>query len=120
MKSPTSPASTIATAAALSSPDAAFAQPALGIEELAESCQVSGATISGFSIKFIQECFPMHIEKRVCIAVPPMVVEQILSEVDRWHLWDPDTRQARLNGPFAVGARGRLTPCKGMGYYSIS
>jgi hypothetical protein len=57
----------------------------------------------------------MHIEERVHIAVPPMVVDQIWSEVDRWHLWDPDTKQAKLNGPFAVGTKGRITPSKGMG-----
>ncbi|MEG0051956.1 MAG: SRPBCC family protein [Comamonas sp.] len=57
----------------------------------------------------------MHIEERIHIAVPPTVIDHIWSEVDRWHLWDPDTKQARLHGPFAVGTRGRITPSKGMG-----
>lgn len=57
----------------------------------------------------------MHIEERIRIAVPPTVIDHIWSEVDRWHLWDPDTKQARLNGPFAVGTKGRITPSKGMG-----
>ena len=57
----------------------------------------------------------MHIEERIHIAVPPMLVDQIWSEVDRWHCWDPDTKQARLDGPFAVGTRGRIVPSKGMG-----
>jgi hypothetical protein len=57
----------------------------------------------------------MHIEERIHIAVPVMVVDRIWSEVDRWHLWDPDTKQARLNGAFAVGTKGRIIPRKGMG-----
>lgn len=57
----------------------------------------------------------MNIEERIHIGVPPTVIDHIWSEVDRWHLWDPDTKQARLNGPFAVGTRGRISPHKGMG-----
>lgn len=57
----------------------------------------------------------MHIEERIHIAVPVMVVDRIWSEVDRWHLWDPDTKQARLNGAFSVGTKGRIIPRKGMG-----
>ncbi len=57
----------------------------------------------------------MHIEERIHIAVPPMVIDEIWSEVDRWHLWDPDTKQARLDGPFAEGTKGRIVPSKGMG-----
>lgn len=57
----------------------------------------------------------MLIEERIRIAVPPSLIEQIWSEVDRWHLWDPDTKQASLAGPFAVGSKGRITPRKGMG-----
>ena len=30
-----------------------------------------------------------------------------------WHRWNPDTRAAALNGPFAVGSRGTLTPAQG-------
>lgn len=56
-----------------------------------------------------------HIEESIHIAVAPTVIDQIWSEVDRWHLWDPDTKQARLNGPFAAGTRGRIVPSKGMG-----
>lgn len=57
----------------------------------------------------------MHVEERIIIAVPPTIVDQIWSEVDRWHLWDPDTKEARLNGPFVVGTKGRIVPSKGMG-----
>lgn len=57
----------------------------------------------------------MSIEERIHIDVPPSVVDQIWSEVDRWPLWDPDTKQASLEGPFATGTRGRIVPSKGMG-----
>lgn len=57
----------------------------------------------------------MPIEARIHIAVPPMVVDQIWQEVDQWHQWDPDTKKAQLNGPFAVGTKGRIVPSKGMG-----
>ncbi|MCC7599345.1 SRPBCC family protein [Janthinobacterium sp. FW305-129] len=56
-----------------------------------------------------------QIEESIHIAVTPTVIDQIWSEVDRWHLWDPDTKQAGLNGPFAVGTQGRIVPNKGMG-----
>lgn len=56
-----------------------------------------------------------HIEDRIVISVPPMVVDRIWSEVGQWHLWDPDTKQAWLNGPLAVGAKGRIVPRKGIG-----
>ncbi|PIF78373.1 hypothetical protein CLU95_5560 [Variovorax sp. 54] len=58
----------------------------------------------------------MHIEERVHIVVPPGVIDTVWSEVDRWHLWDPDTRQARLDGPFAVGTKGRIVPQKGIAF----
>ena len=57
----------------------------------------------------------MEIEERIEIAVPAKVIDRIWSEVDRWHEWDPDTKEASLNGPFAVGTTGRIVPTKGMG-----
>ncbi|ABR91784.1 Uncharacterized conserved protein [Janthinobacterium sp. Marseille] len=57
----------------------------------------------------------MQVEERIYIAVPPTIIDDIWSEVDRWHLWDPDTKQAMLNGPFAVGTTGKIVPSKGMG-----
>lgn len=66
-------------------------------------------------IKLIGISQLMHIKETIHVAVPPVVIDQIWSEVDRWHLWDPDTKQARLNGPFAVGTHGRIVPSKGMG-----
>ena len=57
----------------------------------------------------------MEIEERIEIAVPPKVIDQIWSDVDQWHEWDPDTKEASLNGPFTVGTTGRIVPTKGMG-----
>lgn len=57
----------------------------------------------------------MEVEESIEIAVPPKVIDQIWSEVDHWHEWDPDTKEASLNGPFTVGTTGRIVPTKGMG-----
>jgi hypothetical protein len=55
------------------------------------------------------------IEERIHIPVAPSVVFKIWSEVDRWKDWDLDTKEARLDGAFAVGTRGFLVPTKGRG-----
>jgi hypothetical protein len=55
----------------------------------------------------------MRVEHRVPVAAPPEVVFEIYEDVPNWHTWDPDTKQASLEGPFQVGSRGRLTPTKG-------
>ncbi len=57
----------------------------------------------------------MQIEERIQIAVPPDVIDSIWSEVDRWHVWDPDTKKASIEGPFALGSKGRIVPSKGLG-----
>jgi uncharacterized protein YndB with AHSA1/START domain len=56
----------------------------------------------------------MHIEHRIVIAASPETVFRIYEDVQHWHTWDPDTKQAFLEGPFRVGSRGRITPPKGM------
>ncbi len=53
------------------------------------------------------------IESRIHVAAPADAVYAIWADVPNWPRWDPDTRQASLDGPLAVGARGRLTPRKG-------
>lgn len=53
------------------------------------------------------------IEHRTTIATPPAAIYRLYADVANWHRWDPDTRRATLDGPFAVGARGTLTPAKG-------
>lgn len=55
----------------------------------------------------------MQIEHRITIAAPPRLIFQIYADVSNWHTWDPDTRQASLDGPFEVGTCGRLTPTQG-------
>jgi uncharacterized protein YndB with AHSA1/START domain len=53
------------------------------------------------------------IEHRVTVATPPAAVFRLYADVPNWPRWDPDTRAATLNGPFAIGSRGTLTPAKG-------
>ena len=55
----------------------------------------------------------MHVEHRIFTLAPPDVVFRIYEDVPHWHTWDPDTRQARLDGPLLPGARGQLTPTQG-------
>ena len=55
----------------------------------------------------------MPVEHRISIDASPDVIFQIYREVDSWHKWDPDTKQATLDGPFQVGSRGLLTPTQG-------
>lgn len=55
----------------------------------------------------------MHVEHNITIAAAPARIFRIWQDVANWHTWDPDTRSASLDGPFAVGSRGRLTPTKG-------
>jgi hypothetical protein len=56
----------------------------------------------------------MQVEHRIAIAASPEAVFRIYEDVQNWHTWDPDTKQASLEGPFCVGSRGRITPPKGM------
>lgn len=53
------------------------------------------------------------IEHRTTVATPPARLFHLYADVANWHRWDPDTRAATLNGPFAAGSRGTLTPSKG-------
>lgn len=55
----------------------------------------------------------MHIEHRILVQAPAARLFSIYEDVASWHTWDPDTRLATLDGPFAVGSRGSLTPTKG-------
>ena len=56
----------------------------------------------------------MQVEHRIAIASPAETIFRIYEDVKNWHTWDPDTKQAILDGPFRVGSRGRITPPKGM------
>jgi hypothetical protein len=57
----------------------------------------------------------MQIERSIMINAAPVTIFSIYEEVDRWNTWDPETRSAILDGPFAVGSRGHLVPTKGRG-----
>lgn len=55
----------------------------------------------------------MHVEHSITIQAAAARVFQLYQDVAGWHTWDPDTRQASIAGPFAVGTRGSLTPTQG-------
>ena len=55
----------------------------------------------------------MQVEHRIRTQATPEMVFRIYEDVDRWHTWDPDTRQASLDGPLLPGARGQLIPTRG-------
>lgn len=55
----------------------------------------------------------MIIEEKIDIHVSPDAVMACYHAVSDWPLWDPDTREARIDGPFKTGATGRLRPAKG-------
>jgi len=55
----------------------------------------------------------MHVEHRTIARAGPDYIFRIYQDVANWPAWDPDTREARLDGPLEVGARGTLTPTRG-------
>jgi hypothetical protein len=56
----------------------------------------------------------MQVEHRTIAHAQPEVIYRIYEDVAAWNTWDPDTKQATLDGPLRVGARGKLTPPKGL------
>lgn len=57
----------------------------------------------------------MVIEESIHINTSAEILFNIYKDVSHWNHWDPDTKEASLDGPFAVGATGRLIPTKGHG-----
>ncbi len=55
----------------------------------------------------------MQVEHRIRTTASPEAVFSLYQDVQNWHLWDPDTKSATLDGSFQVGSKGRLTPTKG-------
>lgn len=55
----------------------------------------------------------MQVEHSVLVQAPASRIFNVYQDVAAWHTWDPDTKHASLQGPFAVGGRGSLTPTKG-------
>lgn len=55
----------------------------------------------------------MQVEHRTTINASAESIFSIYQDVKNWYTWDPDTKQASLDGPFAAGSKERLTPTKG-------
>jgi len=55
----------------------------------------------------------LQVEHRTFVNAPAGELFAIYQDVQNWSAWDPDTKAAFLDGPFAVGSRGRLTPTQG-------
>jgi uncharacterized protein YndB with AHSA1/START domain len=55
------------------------------------------------------------IEEKIIINAPASRIYAIWTDVANWHKWDPDTKEAHLDGEFKVGAKGRIVPSKGSG-----
>lgn len=43
----------------------------------------------------------------------PEKIWAIWTDVEHWSIWDTELRDAHLNGPFELGAIGKLTPKRG-------
>ncbi|MBP8018837.1 MAG: SRPBCC family protein [Hylemonella sp.] len=54
------------------------------------------------------------VQASILISASPQAIQAVYADVAHWHLWDPDTRSAQLDGPFAVGTTGSLRPPKGL------
>ena len=57
--------------------------------------------------------FRMQVEHSVLVDASAGRIFRIYEDVAGWPAWDPDTQRASIEGPFAVGTRGSLTPPKG-------
>ena len=55
----------------------------------------------------------MVIEESIHISATPDAVMACYRDVAAWPQWDPDTKEASIEGPFETGATGRLRPTKG-------
>jgi hypothetical protein len=57
---------------------------------------------------------PHSVQASILIHSSPEAIQAVYADVAHWHLWDPDTRSAQLDGPFAVGSTGSLRPPKAL------
>lgn len=85
-----------------------FASPAVFNEHLCNNVD----ELVTFDLYTVEQA--MMIEERVHIRAPREAVFACYTQVDRWHEWDPDTAQARIDGSFRTGTAGRLKPAKGL------
>lgn len=56
---------------------------------------------------------PIQVESKIVIPTPAQPIFALYADVAGWSRWDPDTQAASLDGPFQVGAMGRLVPTQG-------
>ena len=52
-------------------------------------------------------------EESVVVRATPEAIFALYADVAGWPAWDPEVRAASLDGPFAAGSTGSLTPTKG-------
>ena len=56
----------------------------------------------------------MQVESRITISAEPAKIFEIYADVSNWKIWDPDTKESSIDGPFQTGSKGWITPAKGM------
>jgi Polyketide cyclase / dehydrase and lipid transport len=54
-----------------------------------------------------------HFSFTIGVQAPQDSVWAVLTDVPTWHIWDTELKSAHLEGDFALGAKGVLTPKKG-------
>lgn len=55
----------------------------------------------------------MFVQHRIDIAASCETIFRFCADVEAWSTWDPDTREAWIDGPLEAGRRGTLTPTRG-------
>jgi hypothetical protein len=55
----------------------------------------------------------MIIEEKILIDAAPERVFSVYADVEKWNVWDPDTKSSSIVGAFRTGATGRIAPAKG-------
>jgi hypothetical protein len=55
----------------------------------------------------------MIIEENIFIDAAPERVFSVYADVEKWNVWDPDTKSSSIVGEFKTGATGRIAPAKG-------
>lgn len=55
----------------------------------------------------------MQFEESIVIQAPADAVFALYADVRGWAAWDPEVREASLEGDFVPGAQGMLRPAKG-------
>jgi hypothetical protein len=71
-------------------------------------------TIASSEAKLIVLPEQRSLSCSIPIACSPAMLYAIWADVAQWHTWDPDTRWARLDGPFQAGSQGKIAPLKGI------